>query len=110
MVRKRTEVYASAPQYIYEIPDQNYEKPIIRRGMPFLSNHLSKEEGVIGVYLELNERLVPSIRIRYAAPMTADRLWELLTMEKWTITYKADDVREEDARMKFNTPGNVYKY
>ena len=78
--------------------------------MPFLSNHLSKEEGVIGVYLELNERLVPSIRIRYAAPMTADRLWELLTMEKWTITYKADDVREEDARMKFNTPGNVYKY
>ena len=110
VVRKRTEVYASAPQYIYEIPDQNYEKPIIRRGMPFLSNHLSKEEGVIGVYLELNERLVPSIRIRYAAPMTADRLWELLTMEKWTITYKADDVREEDARMKFNTPGNVYKY
>ena len=110
VVRKRSEVYANAPQYIYEIADQNYEKPIIRRALPYLSNHLSKEEGVIGVYLALNRDLVPSIQVRYAAPMTADRLWELMTMDKWTITYKADDVREEDARLKFSTAGSVYKY
>ena len=110
VVRKRSEVYANAPQYIYEIADQNYEKPIIRRALPYLSNHLSKEEGVIGVYLALNRDLVPSIQVRYAAPMTADRIWELMTMDKWTITYKADDVREEDARLKFSTAGSVYKY
>ena len=110
VVRKRSEVYANAPQYIYEIADQNDEKPIIRRALPYLSNHLSKEEGVIGVYLALNRDLVPSIQVRYAAPMTADRLWELMTMDKWTITYKADDVREEDARLKFSTAGSVYKY
>ena len=110
VVRKRSEVYANAPQYIYEIADQSYEKPIIRRALPYLSNHLSKEEGVIGVYLALNRDLVPSIQVRYAAPMTADRLWELMTMDKWTITYKADDVREEDARLKFSTAGSVYKY
>ena len=39
-----------------------------------------------------------------------DRIWELMTMDKWTITYKADDVREEDARLKFSTAGSVYKY
>ena len=26
-------------------------------------------------------------------------------MDKWTITYKKDDVREEDAKLKFKTPG-----
>lgn len=110
VVRKRTEVYANAPQYVYEIADQSYEKPIIKRALPYLSNHLSKEEGVIGVYLALNKDLVPSIQVRYAAPMTAEKIWNMMTMPKWTITYKADDVREEDARMKFNTPGVTYKY
>lgn len=108
VVRKRSEVYAGKPQYIYEIADQNYEKPIIKRALPFLSNHLSKEEGVISMSLALNRDLVPSIQIRFAAPMTPERIWELMTMDKWTITYKVDDVREEGARMKFETPGITY--
>ena len=109
-VMKRTEVYAGKPQFIYEIANQNYEKPIIKRGLPFLSNHLSKEEGVIGVYLTLNKALKPCIQVRFAAPMSADRVWELMTMPKWTITYKVDDVREEDPRMKFDEPGICYPY
>ena len=110
VIRPRVEVYADAPQYIYEIANQSYEKPIIKRALPFLSNHLSKEEGVIGVYLALNKELKPCIQVRFAEPMTADRLWELMTMEKWTITYKSDDVREENARMKFTEPGVCYRY
>ena len=105
IVRKRAEVYEGKPQFIYEIVDQNYEKPIIKRALPFLSNHLSKEEGVIGTYLTLNKDLLPCIQVRFAAPMTADRIWELMTMDTWTITYSKDDVREEGARMKFNKPG-----
>ena len=42
--------------------------------------------------------------------MTADRIWELMTMPKWTITYKVDDVREEDPRLKFEEPGICYAY
>ena len=38
------------------------------------------------------------------------KLWELMTMETWTITYKQDDVREEGARISFNEPGTVYPY
>ena len=97
-------------QYVYEIVDKNYEKPIILRNMPFLSNHLSTHEGVIGVYLDLNKDLEPAIQIRFAEPMTADRLWELMTMETWTITYKADDVRQEGAKLSFKTPGTVYEF
>ena len=33
-----------------------------------------------------------------------------MTMDKWTITYKDDDVREEDARIKFDKPGEVHPY
>ena len=110
VIRKRTEEYAGKPQFIYEVPGQSFEKPIISRYFPYLSNHLSKEEGVIGMYLRLNKDYIPAIQIRYAAPMTADRIWELMTMETWTITYKKDDVREEAAKIKFENPGYSYPY
>ena len=106
----RVEEFAGKTQFVYEIPDANYEKPIILRNLPFVSNHLSKNDGIIGVYLELDNSLTPALMIRYAAPMTADRVWELLNMDKWTITYKKDDVREEDAKLKFKNPGVEVPY
>lgn len=106
----RVEEFAGKPQFVYEIPDANYEKPIILRNLPFVSNHLSKNDGIIGVYLELDNSLIPALMIRYAAPMTADRVWELLNMDKWTITYKKDDVREVDAKLKFKNPGVEVPY
>ncbi len=108
--KSRIEAAQGKQQYVYEIVDKNYEKPIILRNMPFLSNHLSRHEGVIGVYLDLNKDLQPAIQIRYADPMTEKTLWDLMTMETWTITYKKDDVREEGAKLSFKTPGTSYKY
>ena len=108
--KSRIEAAEGKQQYVYEIVDKNYEKPIILRNMPFLSNHLSRHEGVIGVYLDLNKDLEPSIQIRYADPMTEAKLWELMTMETWTITYKADDVREEPAKLSFKAQGISYEY
>ncbi len=108
--KSRIEAAGEKTQYVYEIVDQNYEKPIILRNMPFLSNHLSKHEGVIGVSLDLNKDLQPAIQIRYAEPMTEAKLWELMTMDTWTITYKADDVRQEPAKLSFETPGTSYEY
>ena len=108
--KSRIEKAEGKQQYVYEIVDKNYEKPIILRNMPFLSNHLSTHEGVIGVYLDLNKDLQPAIQIRYAEPMTAEKLWELMTMETWTITYKADDVRQEPAKLNFKAQGSVYEF
>ncbi len=108
--KSRIEAAEGRKQYVYEIVDKNYEKPIILRNMPFLSNHLSRFDGVIGVYLNLNKDLQPAIQIRYAEPMTEARLWELMTMDTWTITYKADDVREEPAKLSFETPGASYEF
>ena len=108
--KKRVEENEGKKQFVYEIVNPNYEKPIILRNLPFLSNHLSRHEGVIGIYLNLNKDLLPAIQVRYAAPMTDEKLWELMTMETWTITYKQDDVREEGARITFKEPGVVYPY
>lgn len=110
MVEKRVVHYEGQPQFMYEVAEQNYEKPIIKRALPYLSNHLSKEEGVIGLYLRLNKDLVPAIMVRFAAPMTAERVRELMDMETWTITYSEDDVREESARMTFKQEGTSYPF
>lgn len=108
--KSRIEAAEGKQQHVYEIVNQNYEKPIILRNMPFLSNHLSRHEGVIGVYLDLNKDLMPAISIRFAEPMTADKLWELMTMETWTITYSKEDVREQPAKLSFKTRGTVHPY
>jgi len=109
-IMKRKNWYKGKPQFVYEIADQAYEKPIIVKGLRYLGNHLSKEEGVISMYLRLNKDFIPSIQIRYAAPMTEAKLWKMMNEDPWTITYAPDDVREEKARMKFNHPGVSYKW
>ncbi|MCF0168064.1 MAG: 4Fe-4S binding protein, partial [Bacteroidales bacterium] len=108
--KSRLEKHENDPQMLYELTDPNYEKPIILRAMPFVSNHLSANDGVIGVYLDLNSNLQPAIMVRYAAPMTADRIWELLTMEEWTITYSAEDIRQVPAKMSFKSPGSAHEW
>lgn len=108
-VEKRAEHYAGEQQYVFEIADQDFEKPIFKRAnaFQFLSNHVSRHEGVISLDVEINSSLVPAIHIRYAAPMTAEKLWDILNEDPWTITYAVDDVREEPARIKFDTVDSV---
>ena len=110
VVRKRADVYEGKPQYILEFEDERYEKPLVTRSLPFLSNHLSKEEGVIGMYVNLNASLKPALQIRFAEPATAGRIWELMTMPQWTITYKNGEEKVEDARLTFEKTGEVHPY
>ena len=50
------------------------------------------------------------VAIEVPAATTLDEIWDLITQEKWTITYAKDDVREEGARLKFEEPGTVYPF
>ena len=108
--RSRVEKFEGQPQFIYEIADPNYEKPIFLRYMPYLSNHLSNNDNIIGVYLTLNDDLVPAIRVRYASPLTEDELWGLMTKETWTITYTDGTVKDEAAKIGFDTKGTVVPF
>jgi copper chaperone CopZ/NAD-dependent dihydropyrimidine dehydrogenase PreA subunit len=106
--KNRVEAAGENQQYVHEFVDKSYDDPMAVRYMPYLSNYLSKQDGVIGVSLALNDELQPCIRIRFAAPMTEERLWKLITKETWTITYSSDDIREEPAKFIFSTPGTTY--
>ena len=103
-------MYAGQPQFVLEFEDERYEKPLVTRSLPYLSNHLSKEEGVIGTYVVLNGNLKPALQVRFAAPATAERVWELMTMPQWTITYTNGEEKVEDARLGFDTPGVLTPY
>jgi hypothetical protein len=68
--------------------------------MPFLSNYLTQQSSILGVYLELNADLVPTIRIRYVDPMTEDKIKELLARDTWTISNKGE-LKETKAKIAF---------
>jgi hypothetical protein len=109
-VQKRNLHYADAKWQVYEYEHQAFEKPIYKRSWPFLSNWLSSEEGVLSVGVRLNDECKPALQITFCEPMTADRLWEMMTSPVWKITYKVDDIREEKARITFDQPGIVKDY
>lgn len=107
-VEKRSVHHADKQWYVYEIENQGFEKPVYKRHYPFLSNWLSSEEGVISVNVRLNADYKPALQITFCEPMTAEKIWEMITSEIWKITYAVDDVREESARIKFSEPGVSY--
>lgn len=108
--KPRVEKYAGRPQEIMEYSDESYEKPLTLRNMPYLSNHLSQQDGIIGIYLILNNENIPTIQIRYCTDdLSADHLLELINMPTWKIQYKADVVKEEAARFHFDAKGNIIK-
>lgn len=96
--------------HVYEFVDPAFEKPILSRNMPFVSNTLSQHEGVASVSLALNAELLPSIQIEFFAPMTADEIWSILSAETWRIDYRNEKgIVDEPAKIKFKAPGVVVK-
>lgn len=97
-IQSRIEKYGNWKQCWYEISDLSFDN--IDSAMPFLSNYLTQQSSILGVYLELNADLVPTIRIRYVDPMTEDKIKELLTRDTWTISNKGE-LKETKAKIAF---------
>lgn len=97
-IQSRIEKYGNWKQSLYEISDLSFDN--IDSAMPFLSNYLTQQSSILGVYLELNADLVPTIRIRYVDPMTEDKIKELLARDTWTISNKGE-LKETKAKIAF---------
>ena len=97
-IKARIEKYGSWKQNYHTVSDVSFDTA--GNSMPFLSNYLSQQEGILGVYLELNDQSVPTIRIRYVEPMTEERLVELLEKDTWTISSKGEK-KEIPAKILF---------
>ena len=97
-IQSRIEKYGNWKQCWYEISDLSFDN--IDNAMPFLSNYLTQQSSILGVYLELNADLVPAIRIRYVDPMTEDKIKEFLARDTWTISNKGE-LKETKAKIAF---------
>lgn len=97
-MKARIEKYGSWKQNDYTVSNLGFDTA--GSAMPFLSNYLSQQDGILGVYLELNDQSVPTIRIRYVEPMTEERLVELLKKDTWTISSKGEK-KEVPAKILF---------
>ena len=95
-IQSRIEKYGNWKQNWYEVSDLSFDN--IDNAMPFLSNYLTQQSSILGVYLELNADLVPTIRIRYVDPMTEDKIKELLARDTWTISNKGE-LKETKAKI-----------
>ena len=97
-IQSRIEKYGNWKQNWYEVSDLSFDN--IDSAMPFLSNYLTQQSSILGVYLELNADLIPTIRIRYVDPMTEDKIKELLARDTWTISNKGE-LKETKAKIAF---------
>ncbi|MDR0295302.1 MAG: 4Fe-4S binding protein [Prevotellaceae bacterium] len=107
--KKNVEKYEGQPTGIYELTYQGLELPMIVRALPFLSSHLSKQDGLIKfeTLLKLGED-VPVIQITFVKGVVdADKIWEYLTAPKWHITFSNSTEEEQDPKLVFETKGRI---
>ena len=95
-IKGRIEKYGNWPQSYFETSDLRYDEA--GPAMPFLSNYLSQQDGILCIYFNLNESLVPTIKVRYVEPMTENRLKEVLSKDTWTISSQGE-IKEVKAKI-----------
>lgn len=109
--KERIAKYENRPQEIVEFVSSNYDKPVVRRFLPYFNNYLFQTDGIIGVYLVLNDENMPAIRVRYCTDeINSDKIWELVSSPKWTINYKDKGIVEENAKIRFTEKGRVIPF
>lgn len=105
---KSQEEWIGKNEAVYEIVYPNLDKPIVTRNLPYLSNHLSQQAGVLGIETLLNEDNQYCFRITYSKDaMSEDKVWELITMPKWNIKGKDGEISEVDAKISFTEKGKT---
>lgn len=94
--------YEGRPAEILEFEDANFEKPVISRYFPYLTSHLSLQDGIMGVYFVLNENNKPALQIKYCTDvLNADKVKDILNGPNWQIRYKEKGIVEEPAKIRF---------
>ena len=95
-IKGRIERFGNWPQNYFQTSDLRYDDA--GPAMPFLSNYLSQQDGILGIYYNLNENLIPTIKVRFVEPMTEERLKEVLSKDTWTISSQGE-IKEVKAKI-----------
>jgi polyferredoxin len=92
----------------YEIVYPGLDKPIITRNLPYLSNYLSQQEGMVSIKTLINEDMEYCFHITFSKELVdAEKLWNIITKEKWTIKDREGNIQEVDRKLEFTEKGEV---
>ena len=106
--KTNSEICEGKKQQYLEYVNNNFEKPIVRRYLPYLSNYLYRQEGIIGLYLTLNDDNKAAIRIKYCPEIIdAATIDALIKSPTWTIEYTDKGIVEENAKIRFKEEGKI---
>lgn len=104
------EKYAGKKEAVYEIVYTDLDKPLIIRNIPYLSSHLSLQEGFLGIETALNDNDLPVFRIKYSQEvLNDDKIWKALTKTKWTVKTKEGEIQVVEPKFTFSEPGATLK-
>jgi hypothetical protein len=103
---KNAEKWGGKNEAVYELVYPDLDKPLITRNIPYLSSHLSQIEGFLGLETLLIDNEEYAFRITYSKDaLNDDKIWEILTKEKWTIMSKDGSISEVDPKFSFSEKG-----
>jgi polyferredoxin/copper chaperone CopZ len=104
--KKNIETWGGKNEAIYELVYPDLDKPLITRGLPYLSSHLSQIDGFLGMETVLNENDEYAFRFRYSKDVLNDEeIWKALTSAKWSILDKEGNKSEVDPKFTFTDRG-----
>ena len=100
------EKWGGKNEAVYELVYPSLDKPLVLRNIPYLSSYLSAVDGCLGIETTINEKEEYCFRIRYSKDVLNDnKIWEVLTRDKWTIRTNEGDLKESDPRLSFTEKG-----
>ncbi len=92
----------------YEIVYPGLDKPIIYRNLPYLSNYLSQQEGMVSIKTLINDNMDYCFHITFSKELIdEDKLWDIITKEKWTIKDREGNIQEVDRKLEFTEKGEI---
>jgi len=103
---KNSEKWGGKNEAVYELVYPDLDKPMITRNIPYLSSHLSQTEGFLGIETLINDNEEYAFRITYSKDaLNNDKIWEVLSKEKWTTVSKEGEIVQIDPQISFTNKG-----
>ncbi len=103
---RNNEKWGGKNEAVYELEYPGLDKPLVSRNIPVLSSHLAQNEGFLGIETLVNDNEEYAFRIIYSRDALDDnKIWEVLTKEKWTSVSAEGEIIQIDPKISFSKRG-----
>lgn len=104
--KANVEKWGGKNEAVYELVYPDLDKPLIVRGVPYLSSHLSLIDGFLGLETTINDNEDYCFRIRYSKDvLNEDKIWEVLNRKQWTVKTTEGEIQVSDPKFSFTNKG-----